>query len=362
MIIPTHWSALMGGVEYQVKCLIEKLTSLHRFDIHYLTKRVDCSFRPRDYKIVPIGRAEGKFSGLFFVDTFNLLKQLNEIKPDVIFQHDGCAYTGIAAHYARKNNIHMVWHIASDADLLPSMKGRHPFTFIDTKFLEYGIRHCPCITTQTHRQAHLLKRYYRRTSSAVIPNFHPSPQERIEKGSPVEIVWVANFKFLKQPECFIRLASDLTGIRKDLHCTMIGAPSRSAPAWQKSLERKMARVPHLTYHGALPVEKVNAILAKAHIFVNTSTYEGFPNTFIQAWMRKVPVVSLCVNPDGVFEEQKIGFHAGTYDKLLKVVTELVANAALREGMGERAFEYAQRKHSEGNAMLMMDVLDNGHQA
>ena len=32
--------------------------------------------------------------------------------------------------------------------------------------------------------------------------------------------------------------------------------------------------------------------------VNTSDYEGFSNTFIQAWMRRVPIASLHVDPDG----------------------------------------------------------------
>ncbi len=54
--------------------------------------------------------------------------------------------------------------------------------------------------------------------------------------------------------------------------------------------------------GAISQQEVNAELANAHVLVNTSLYEGFPNTFIQAWMRRTVVVSLNVNPDGIFDE------------------------------------------------------------
>ena len=46
MIIPSHWSTMMGGTEYQVKCLIDKLLPNEEFEIWYLTRRyVPCLIR-----------------------------------------------------------------------------------------------------------------------------------------------------------------------------------------------------------------------------------------------------------------------------------------------------------------------------
>ena len=56
---------------------------------------------------------------------------------------------------------------------------------------------------------------------------------------------------------------------------------------------------------------MNRLLARSHIFVNTSTHEGFPNTFIQSWLREVVVVSLQVDPDQVLERQQVGIAAGS---------------------------------------------------
>ena len=324
-----------------------------------MTRRYDPEFHPERYKIIKIADARGIRRHGFFFDVFRLLKLLHQIQPDVIYQRVGCAYTGIAAYYARRNNCKMVWHIASDNDALPFLKTNfltNGFRYIEKKILEYGVMSSHHIIAQTNQQAEYLKKHYGRTPTEVIHNFHPMPRENIKKTNPIKIVWISNFKPLKQPEYFIRLARDLRNLGKKVKCIMIGAPAYSALNWQRSLESKMSEIERLVYLGARPLKEVNSILAKAHVFVNTSLYEGFPNTFIQAWMRKVPVVSLHCNPDGILERHNIGFFSGMYEKMLQRVIELIKNPALRDEMGERAQVYAFERHSEKNIANLIEIL------
>ena len=359
VIVPTHWSAIMGGSQYQAKCLIDQLVPTEQFEIYYLTRRYDLRFHPDGYKIIKVADTRGIRRYGFFFDVFRLLKLLHQIRPDVIYQRVGCAYTGISAYYARRNSCRMVWHIAHDSDVLPSKERLSLGSIIrsiDKKILEYGVRSSHHIIAQTNQQAKYLRRFYGRTPTEIIPNFHPLPRENIKKTNPVKIVWVANFKPWKQPEYFIRLARNLRNFGQKVQCIMIGAPAYSTPDWQHSLENEIDEVENLTYLGARPLEEVNSLLAKAHIFVNTSLYEGFANTFIQAWMRKVPVVSLHVNPDQVFERHNVGFFSGTYEKMLEKVVELIKNPALRDEMGERAQVYAFERHSEKNIASLVEIL------
>jgi len=349
----------MGGAEYQLKCLLDKIGPADGFTIYYLTRKYDPALRPESYKIVSIAKHKGiRRYGTFF-DVFNLLKLLNKIKPDIIYQRVGCAYTGIAGYYAKQNNCKMVWHIASDSDVAFFQNRKSlssGFRYIDKKILEYGIKSSCYIIAQTTQQAELLKNRYGRTPTTIIRNFHPLPQERIKKTNPIKIVWVANFKRLKQPEYFIRLSNDLTHVGEKVECIMIGAPASSDFEWQCSLQNEINKIAHLMYLGVLPQQDVNAILAKAHIFVNTSTYEGFPNTFIQAWMRKVPVVSLHCNPDGVLNKQRIGFICDNYKNMLEKVVELIKNPLLRNEMGIKAQTYAFKKHSEKNSVDLIELF------
>ena len=359
VIVPTHWSARMGGSQYQAKCFIDQLVPTKQFEIYYLTRRYDPRFYPKGYRIIKISDVRGIRCCGFFFDVFRLLKLLHQIQPDVIYQRVGCAYTGIAAYYARRNNCKMVWHIACDNDALPFREQsslRSIIRYIDKRILEYGVRSSLHIIAQTDQQAEYLKKHYGRAPTAVINNFHPMPREKIQKPTPVKIVWVANLKHSKQPEYFIRLARDLRDFGQKVQCIMIGAPAYSTPDWQHSLENEIDEVENLTYLGARPLEEVNSLLAKAHIFVNTSLYEGFANTFIQAWMRKVPVVSLHCNPDGILERHNIGFFSGTYEKMLERVVELIKNPSLRDEMGESAQAYSFEKHSEKNIANLIEIL------
>jgi hypothetical protein len=54
-----------------------------------------------------------------------------------------------------------------------------------------------------------------------VANFHPLPQENVEKGRQSGIAWVANMKPKKQPEVFLRIAKDLQSI-KGVRFIMIG--------------------------------------------------------------------------------------------------------------------------------------------
>jgi glycosyltransferase involved in cell wall biosynthesis len=231
--------------------------------------------------------------------------------------------------------------------------------YIEKKFLEYGIRHSQWITVQTRQQEACLQSHYGRGALGVVPNFHPMPQESIEKSNRVTILWVSNLKPLKQPEYFIRLARDLQQLGQDApQCYMIGAPAGWDPGWQSSLEEQMRGIENLSYLGSRPIEEVNEILAKAHIFVNTSLYEGFPNTFIQAWMRKVPVVSLNVDPDGILMNRGIGLCSRTYERMFKDIVHLIENHQYRQQMGEKAQSFAFETYSERNILQFVKILSS----
>jgi glycosyltransferase involved in cell wall biosynthesis len=254
----------------------------------------------------------------------------------------------------------MVWHIAHDNDVSP---GKHTLgqgiesMCIDKPLVEYGLRNAGCIVAQTERQAELLRNNYGGQCNAVIPNFHPDPQEPIEKGSTIKVVWVANLKEWKRPEVFVQLAGDLKAL-DNLEFIMVGAPPTGKSEWRNKLIRDIDKTANLNYLGQLGQDEVNQVLAHSHIFVNTSLAEGFANTFIQAWMRRVPVVSLHVNPDRVFDTHEIGFYCETYERLINNVRHLIENERLREKMGNEAQRYAFERHSMRNAQTLMQLFDS----
>jgi len=360
MIIGSHFSAVVGGAQYQAKCIVDELTKSEDYEIFYLTREVNQQFHPEGYQIIKIAEPVGLRRHAFFFDTRQLLKLLKQIKPDVIYQRGLKSYTGIAAYYANRNNCKMIFHAAHDYDLQHkkldwrSLK-KLPLQFVESSIAVYGLKKVEHIVVQTKQQADLLYSNYMRKADAIIPNFHPLPRVNLNKAAQTKVVWVANFKPVKQPEVFVQLAEDLQGV-KGVEFIMAGRPGD--PIQYAALHKKISLLDNLSYLGEQPIEKVNELLATAHIFVNTSIAEGFPNTFIQAWMRKVPVVSLTFNADGVLNKNNVGYCGETYVGLKVAVTKLIEDEKLRCDMGERAQAYAYNFYSPKNVEKLISVIEN----
>ena len=107
------------------------------------------------------------------------------------------------------------------------------------------------------------------------------------------MLWVANLRQLKRPDRFLRAwprrcrASAFTW-------SVVPFPG------EESLlppDRSHARmVPNLTFHGKVPYLEIGHLFDRARLLANTSEIEGFPNTFLQAWVRGIPVVTM-FDPD-----------------------------------------------------------------
>ncbi len=360
-MLGSQWEYSFGGSEYQVKLLLEELMKKKGVRIFYIYSGQSHRIFKKDgitYCVMRRRTKQHRIGKTFFLDTYKLVERLKKINPDVVYQRVGSAYTGAAAYYSRKNICRSIWHIASEEDVAPLEWQFGPsmlFNFIDKKVLEYGIRNTDCIIGQAEYQDKQLQKYYERKCDFIIPNFHPSPEKEISKPPRIQVVWAANFKILKRPELFVKLAEKF-GYREDIDFILIGRPYA-----KKNLQRKLAgkirKVKNLRYIGEQTLGQTNRIIEDSHVLVNTSQYEGFPNTFIQAWMRKVPVVSLSVDPDNVLEKKRIGFHSKTFKSLVKDLDGLLKNKRLREQMGMRARQYALETHAlEKNRDKLIDIL------
>jgi len=210
------------------------------------------------------------------------------------------------------------------------------------------------IVGQAHYQDKLLGQNFKRSCDAIVPNWHPYPPEHIQRArSPVKVLWIANIKPSKQPKVFIRLAARLC---QHVEASFIMAGRAGGRIYQRSVEKMLARASQIDYRGELRMADVNALLAKSHILVSTSQYEGFSNTFIQAWMRGVPVVSLNVDPDDVIARYGLGYHSHTFDRLCMDTRRLIQDPQLRDAMGEAARKYAFENHSLANLSAMTELF------
>jgi glycosyltransferase involved in cell wall biosynthesis len=333
-------SVLMGGAEIQADYIIQEVLR-HGHDVHYVSDLIEQESGTRiggvDYVFL---KSHGtKYS---YRNARSLVKILKDIDPDLIYQRWRTPYTGIAAWYARKSGKKLVFHMSSAKDPL---KNRVPLSrqlmanWIAETLGRYGVRRADVIIAQSREQQRALSRHFQR-ESLVIPNGHPVPSGPFPKPAVPVVAWVANVKPLKQPDVFLNMAGALAGVKASF--VMAGRPD-SGP-YQEKMERIVKTLPNVTYAGELTQEETNKLIASSSVLVNTSLHEGFPNTFVQAWMRETPVVSLRVDPDDILTTQKMGFCSGTPGRLVEDVRYLVEHDAERAAMGRRARQYALEHH------------------
>ena len=71
--------------------------------------------------------------------------------------------------------------------------------------------------------------------------------------------------------------------------------------------KEAEKLPNVTFLGTVPPVEMERCFQKTKLFLNTSIREGFSNTFLQAWINGVLVVSLNIDPDKIIEKNRLGY-------------------------------------------------------
>ena len=351
----------VGGAEYQAYLLAKELLQ-QGHEVHQIFISNGKPFTPSTRVILhPLAKRHWlrRLGGTTVGHCSAIHATLGAMRPDLIYQRGASALTMYCASFVRQQGGRFIWHAASDMDFARNHIGRtaflRPLRQVERSLARRGMTMADDIICQTQSQAEALRQQLGRNCRAVIPNGHPLPPGPFPKpADSKEVVWIGNWKTVKQPELFIALAERF-GKEAGIQFSMIGRTGTGSV--YKDLYCKAQRLPHLAVLGELPQDQVTSILAGAHLLVNTSEFEGFPNTFIEAWMREVPVVTLCVDPDGVLAQEGIGVCAGHFEHLVAQVKRLLGDEAERLQCAQRARAYAASRHSiVGMSRAMTEVF------
>jgi glycosyltransferase involved in cell wall biosynthesis len=107
----------------------------------------------------------------------------------------------------------------------------------------------------------------------------------------------------------------------------------------------------------IPFEEVERLFAQALVLINTSLFEGFPNTFLQAGKYAVPLLSLQVDPDGFIEGYECGIVArGRFDMLVEGLDVIRSDQARHSLFARNIRGYVQKHHSLAQKVRQLDQI------
>lgn len=266
----------------------------------------------------------------------DMLGQLRVIDADVYLHAGAGVEVGAYAMICRLLRRRFVYVVASSADLSDADGYvRGPWR----RLFPLGLRLAHAVVCRTDEQMRRLRARYG-CEGVLIRTGHPVPASPAGN-SRSAILWVGRMHPLKQPEMFLDLAERLP----DERFVMVLSRDEAHEALTKSVRARAAALPNMALHEDVPWQEVGRFFEEAKLFVNTSTYEGFPNTFVQAAMQGAPILSWAVDPDGVLTRHRIGYCAGgSFERLVEESRRACTSKPHRVEMGRRARDYARHYH------------------
>lgn len=269
-------------------------------------------------------------------NTRAIVESLRKADARVYIQRSAAFDTGVIAAFARARGRRFIFSSSSSTDLggsptLPTRAGLVSF--------RAGLRMAHEVVVQTEDQCRVASARLRRRPTLIRSFCAPATRTVRARGS---FLWVGRLIGYKGPLEYVQLARDVPEAR---FLMATGHEQTADPELLAAVREASARLPNLQLLPSLPRDELLALYETAVAVVNTSSFEGFPNTFMEGWARGAPTLSLNVDPDRVITERRLGVVArGSSARLAQAARELWKVRDEASDVGERARRYVEATH------------------
>lgn len=348
-----------GGAEVQAWLLAKELAK-SGFSVYYIAQSIYKKTREEqiDGVVVKWVNYRKKVRWLGVCSYYRNIKRVN---PDLLVVRGSSFLLGAVGFYKKRHGKKLIWMCSdnfsahkwaaiknaikiclSQKNLLASLNMLMDSVITDIAH-QYGIKCIDLAFNQNEFQKKRLKidfglNSYRIISGHRIPEDFSSPLNRLSRDI---VLWVGNLGQRKRPEMFIELAR--ISKNESLRFVMIGG--REEESYLKNLFKDLPK--NFIWLGKQGFEETEKWFDSASFFVCTSKFlgEGFPNTFVQSWVRGIPVLSIDVDPDGIIQANKLGFVCKSIKEIKEKIIFLRKNKEKYVAISSRARGYAIRNHS-----------------
>ncbi len=261
--------------------------------------------------------------------------QLHRSQSDIYIQRAMGPETGFAALYCkvfRKKFVYMVaheWDVSGQFERERGLIG---------KLGVWGMRNASLVILQNNNQQTMLKDNYG-IKGPLLSTAYEIPTDIVPMNERDGVLWVGRGETWKHPERLLDAAEALP----DERFIMI-MPAGNYPQQYEEWCKRAGKLSNVDFIESVPLNDIDEYFAKAKLFVNTSSMEGFPNTYIQAAKHGTPIISRGVNPDDILQKHNFGLIADTDKELIQVIQQVSNNEQQLDVMSKKAYVYAKTHH------------------
>lgn len=304
-------------------------------------------------RIFKMCRPEAGLPGLRFLwpRWSSLIAAMSRVDADLYYYNCGDLGLGQVAMWCLRHGKKSVYSVACELDCDSKLPRLEPLR--ERWLYRYGLKHVDEIIVQTNRQQQLLKEGFGINSIAI-----PMPCEDHNANSPVNhkiaddkrgnVLWVGRISEEKRFECLL----DIAELCPTIMFNVIGLPNSSSH-YSSMLMKRAEAITNVEMHGYVPHYKMAMHYLQATVLCCTSIYEGFPNTFLEAWSCGIPVVST-FDPDGVISKNNLGWSASSIEQLVAAIQELVKDKKKWRDASESSRNYYLKNHTLNSCMVQFE--------
>jgi glycosyltransferase involved in cell wall biosynthesis len=330
--------ASIGGAEVQLYLLIRAL--------EVIRPDIKISVLVADYgqsAVVPVSKSirmvkSINFKQSMFVQLVQFASAFLSTPRKTVLQRAMSPFTPLIWLWTKLSGGRFVYMIAHDTEV----DGTH--AFYSNRLVKWAcesmLRSTDIVIAQNMYQRVACQRRFGR-DFPLIRNGHRITEYSENVGRNV-VLWVGRNDAQKQPWIFLELICSMPDTHFVMVCNRAGDLETADYADIKS---RASRLPNCEFFESIAFEKIESLYSRARILVNTSTGEGFPNTFIQAALHSAPIVSLRADPDGVLSSFDMGRCTnGSTEMLRDEVCRYMTDDELCKKHGRNAYLYASKHH------------------
>jgi len=269
----------------------------------------------------------------------SLWKVLKRINADIYYQRTAAVTTAWVAQFCRMNGRRSIYAGASDVDFVP---GEQDIRYARDRWIfEWGVRHVDHVIVQNEAQRTTLKRHFGRDGT-LIPSCYVPPAGATQPDRRDYVLWTATVRPSKRPEMLLEIARRLPNYR----FVMIGGPDpgKREAEYMRSVADAARALPNLEVRGFVPFAEAERAFDGARVVLNTSLYEGFPNTFLQAWARGIPTVGF-VDTGSRRDGEPVYDHVSDIAQATWKIERLMRDDVLWRAASERVAAHFRDSHS-----------------
>lgn len=289
-------------------------------------------------------RKDAGIKGLrfFWPKWTSLVAAMNHADADIYYQNCAECVTGQMALWCRRHGRKFVYSVASEPDCDGRLLKMHSLR--DRMLYRYGLRHADRIIVQTRKQQAMLQSGFGRNSVVIpMPCAGPSEDEYVERAQARNgegrVLWIGRICGVKRPDRLL----DLAEACPDLQFDLVG-PAAETEKYARGICERAKTISNVTVHGPVARTRVFEFYRKAHLLCCTSDYEGFPNTFLEAWSCGLPIVST-FDPDNLIAEKGLGRVCKDVPDLSAGIRQLLESPQQWHKASQSAKEYYSQNHT-----------------